>query len=214
MQFSAVALSLVLCGCGGDKKQGALGADCYPNGTCNVTLACVGGLCVAPMDAANDTAMDAVRTDGAVDAPPDGHNNPMPDAYCDAVSTATGDGHHNAGQTCLQVGCHLTGNTGAGAPEYSIAGTLYQDAGGGSAFAGATIELTIGSQVHKVITASNGNFFLPPALAAAPTAAMPGSALASACPDTVMMVGQLVDNGGNCNNCHRTGGTTTPMHVP
>ena len=43
---------------------------------------------------------------------------------------------------------------------------------------------------------------------------MTATTKASGCPDTTPMSGALVDNGGNCNNCHRTGGTTTPMHLP
>jgi hypothetical protein len=132
---------------------------------------------------------------------------------CDPVSANAADGHHNAGQTCQQVGCHLVGNTGAGAPEYSISGTLWRDSGGASPYPGATIEITVGGTTHKIITASNGNFFLPPALAPAPTAAAPGTTKASACPSTLPMTEQLVDNGGNCNNCHRTGGTTTPIYL-
>ena len=214
-------------GCGGGKKAGELGADCYPNGTCNVTLACVGGLCIAaaadaavgdsPRGSDADSHVDAmvdgstVSVDAAIDAVPDA----PPDAYCDALQTMNiPDGHHNAGQTCLQAGCHLIGNTGAGAPEYSFAGTLYHDVNGSMPFGGATIEVSVSSQVHKLVTASNGNFFITSALASPPTAAAPGTALASACPNTNTMAGQLVDNGGNCNNCHRTGGTTTPLYLP
>lgn len=229
MSWMRVGLFLfVLVACGGEKKQGELGADCYPNGTCNVTLACVGGLCVggtpdAAVDARAGTGSDAAEPEDAhVDAsihPPDAsidaRPDAPPDAYCDATQTMNlPDGHHNAGQTCLTAGCHLIGNTGAGAPEFSYAGTLYRDLQATNAFPGATIEIATGGTTHKVITATNGNFFIPKALATPPSAAMPASALASGCPSTMTMTGQLVDNGGNCNNCHRTGGTTTPIYLP
>jgi hypothetical protein len=57
--------------CGGGNKQGEIGGHCYPNGTCNVTLACAGGICIAaPIDAAvpRDAPHDAPG-DAAVDAP-------------------------------------------------------------------------------------------------------------------------------------------------
>ncbi len=151
---------------------------------------------------------------------PDGSMMGTPDSpvgsngsNCDAISQTPPDGHHNAGQSCLQSGCHLIGNTGGAAPAYSYAGTLYRDSAGTQAYPGATIEVVIGGQTHKIITATNGNFFLPPALAPAPTAGSPGTTKASGCPSTTPMTGQLVDNGGNCNNCHRTGGTTTPVYL-
>jgi len=145
---------------------------------------------------------------GGVDSPV-GSNG----SNCDPLATNNTDGHHNAGQTCLQSGCHLVGQTGAGAPEYSVAGTLWRDSGGASPYANATIEVTIGGTTHKLVTATNGNFFSPPALTPAPTAGSPGTTKASACPSTLPMSENLVDNGGNCNNCHRTGGTTTPIYL-
>jgi hypothetical protein len=152
--------------------------------------------------------------DGSVGGGGDsGGSNVGSGSNCDPVAANAPDGHHNAGQTCLQAGCHLVGNTGANAPGYSIGGTLWRDSGGASPYPGATIEITIGGTTHKITTASNGNFFLPPALIPAPTAAAPGTTKASACPSTTPMSGQLVDNGGNCNNCHRTGGTTTPIYL-
>jgi len=142
---------------------------------------------------------------------------------CSAVVTDTANlpnGHHNAGMTCMTAGCHLIGNAGAGAPEYSFAGTLYKDTGGTQPYAGATIIVTVGGTQHKVVTSATGdagpgagNFFIAKALATPPSAAMTGTTSASACPNTNAMAENLVDNGGNCNNCHRTGGTTTPLYV-
>jgi len=133
---------------------------------------------------------------------------------CDALSTNLPDGHHNAGQACMQGGCHLIGNTGgANVPAFAYGGTLYRDSAGTNPYPGATIEVTIGGQTKKMVTGSNGNFYITSTLASPPTAAMTATTKASACPSTTPMSGALVDNGGNCNNCHKTGGTTTPIYL-
>lgn len=133
---------------------------------------------------------------------------------CIPLSNNLPTAHHNAGMTCLQGGCHLTGNTGANAPAYAVAGTLYRDPQGTNAYAGATITVTVGGTKHTAVTASDGNFYITSALMQQPpTNAMTGTTNASACPSTNAMSGLLVDNGGNCNNCHRTGGTTLPLYV-
>lgn len=133
---------------------------------------------------------------------------------CATVATANApNGHHNAGLACMTAGCHLIGNTGVGAPEYSYAGTLYKDVGGTQPYAGATVTVVVGGQTYKMVTAATddlattgtpgvGNFFIPAVLAAPSTAAMTGSTNASACPTTMPMATPLIDNGGNCNNCH------------
>jgi hypothetical protein len=152
-----------------------------------------------------------------------GSNGSAGGSNCEAIVTDTANlpnGHHNAGMTCMTAGCHLIGNAGAGAPEYSYAGTLYKDTAGTQPYAGATIIVTVGGTQHKVVTSATGdagpgagNFFIAKALATPPTAAMTGQTAASACPNTTAMTESLVDNGGNCNNCHRTGGTTLPLYV-
>jgi hypothetical protein len=168
--------------------------------------ACDVGSVVTNNQGGPDGSMNTGGPDGSGSVGSNGSN-------CDAVSNTPPDGHHNAGQTCLQSGCHLVGQAGANAPEYSVAGTLWRDSGGASPYPGATIEITVGGTTRKIVTASNGNFFSTPQLTTAPTAGTPGTTKASACPSTTPMSGQLVDNGGNCNNCHRTGGTTTPIYL-
>ena len=146
--------------------------------------------------------------DGSNGSPDGSGSGSNPGSNCDAIVATPPTDHHNSGQACLQAGCHLIGNTGPSAPEYSYAGTLYRDATGASVFPGATIEITIGGSTHKLVTGDMGNFQIPPALAAAPTNAAPGNALASGCPlANKPMTGQLVQNGGNCNNCHNLTGT-------
>lgn len=48
-------------GCNSESSdEGELGARCYPNGTCDVTLACAGGICVSsPVDGGVDSSTDA-----------------------------------------------------------------------------------------------------------------------------------------------------------
>jgi hypothetical protein len=146
-------------------------------------------------------------------------NNGMPDApgsasgsNCDQVATAL-PGHHNAGMTCLQAGCHLPGQAGAGAPEYSYGGTLYKDAQGTMPYGGATIEIVVGGQTHKAVTTDDGNFSLTQILAPAPTGAATGKTTVSACPSSTPMSDALTDGGGNCNNCHHTGGMQPPLFL-
>jgi len=133
---------------------------------------------------------------------------------CENISATPPDGHHNDGMTCVSSGCHLEGMTGAGAPAYSLGGTLYKDSAGTMPYAGATVLVTINGATKKAITATNGNFWFVPALVPSPTNAMTGSTSASGCPNTLSMSGLLVQGGGDCNNCHRTGGTTSPIHLP
>jgi hypothetical protein len=141
-------------------------------------------------------------------------------ALCEADATATApDGHHNPGQSCIAAGCHLTGQTGTNAPPFTYAGTLYTTSAGTTPLGGATIFIKMGATEKKVITASNGNFFMSAAPAGIdiPTNANTATTKASDCaanPTAVPMSGALVQGGGNCNNCHRNGGTTSPIHLP
>jgi hypothetical protein len=67
MRGLLLAVGLVAIGCQRSAPQGEIGGHCYPNGTCNVTLACVGGICVAePIDAR--VQRDTPPTDAPVDA--------------------------------------------------------------------------------------------------------------------------------------------------
>ena len=143
-----------------------------------------------------------------------GGSNVGSGSNCTPVSANLPAAHHNAGQTCLTAGCHLIGNTGANAPAYAVGGTLYRDAQGTNPYAGATITVTVGGTKHTAVTASDGNFYITSALfTTPPSAAMTGTTNASACPSTNAMSGLLVDNGGNCNNCHKNGGTTSPIFI-
>jgi len=123
---------------------------------------------------------------------------------CDSLQPTSGlsspSGQHNAGQECQ--GCHAPGG---GAPTFYVGGTLYSAASGGSAVAGATINITDanGKQV-KIVSANNGNFWTRTALA------YPIKVDASLCPSTVPMIATVAGNGA-CNNCHNS---AMRVHVP
>jgi hypothetical protein len=105
---------------------------------------------------------------------------------------------------------------GAGAPEFSYAGTIYKDAAGTMPYAGATVLITIGGATKKMISATNGNFWAPPALITAPSAAMAATTKGSACPNTTPMGGSLTNAaGGDCNSaaCHAPGSSQGPVYV-
>jgi hypothetical protein len=140
-------------------------------------------------------------------------------ALCETISATPPDGHHNPGMSCVAAACHLIGNTRPNAPPYTYAGTLYTTAAGTTALAGATIFVKMGATEKKVITATNGNFWMSPLPAGLdpPTNAATATTMASGCaaaPMAVPMSGMLVQGGGNCNNCHKNGGTTSPIHLP
>jgi hypothetical protein len=123
---------------------------------------------------------------------------------CDTLQSTAGlsapSGHHNAGQECQ--GCHAPGG---GAPTFYVGGTLYNAATGGTAVAGATINVTdaAGKSV-KIISADNGNFWT------STTLTFPIKVDASLCPSTLAMTATVAGNGA-CNNCHNS---TLRVHVP
>ena len=229
MRSALVGLSMIAAACGGNGvTPGELGGHCYPNGTCNVTLSCSGGICVASVADADTNATVDAASDALVDTVPDAHvlrvdaasdatlDAPR-DAYCEDLNTnGAPDGHHNPGQNCIAAGCHSETNPGAGAPPFSYAGTLYTDATGATSKAGATVFFNLSGIEKKVLTASNGNFFITPGVGGleAPTNASTATTRASGCPNNAVMVGALAQGGGNCNNCHKIGGTTSPIHLP
>jgi hypothetical protein len=118
---------------------------------------------------------------------------------------------------CISSGCHGPGS--APQPVFTYAGTIYTTSAGTTPLGGATIFIKVGGVEKKVISASNGNFFMTgaPAGLASPTNTATGNTKASDCAanaTAVPMSGALVTGGGNCNNCHKNGGTTSPIHLP
>jgi hypothetical protein len=118
---------------------------------------------------------------------------------CINGTAATTSGHHNAGAACL--GCHVGGG---GPTRFYFAGTLYNKVSGGTAVAGATVEVTDkNGQVVRIVTSMNGNFY------STTPVTFPLTTRATACPSSVAMVGTVAD--GNCNNCHTS---QMRVHLP
>lgn len=163
---------------------------------------------------------NSTGTDGGTKMDGNGSGSGSNTALCEPDATASApDGHHNPGMSCVAAGCHLTGQLGTNAPAFTYAGTLYTTSAGTTPLGGATIFIKVGTTEKKVITASNGNFFMTgaPAGIDAPTNTVTGTTKASDCAAAATassMSGALVQGGGNCNNCHRNGGTTSPIHLP
>jgi hypothetical protein len=125
-----------------------------------------------------------------------GGGNGLP---CENPATPPGDGHHFPGQNCFQA-CHNHG--------FTLAGTLYTNATGNTAFPGATISVTDSNNKQvKVVTRQNGNFYTTEALQ------FPVLVMASSCPSAVRMPAAVAMNGRACNSCH-AGGTNNQMHLP
>lgn len=137
-----------------------------------------------------------------------GSNGCVNQATPPAAHVHTAGGASNAGQTCLAVGCHLAGTLGTGANAFTFAGTLYTTTAATGPVAGATIEVVASGTTATAITDPDGNFYGTGAVS------FPANSLATSCPSLRPMLGQLTIGGGNCNNCHRIGGTTTPLTFP
>ena len=148
----------------------------------------------------DDVAVDAPLT--ATDAAGGGGDGAA--VACEPASANLPNGEHNAGQACLT--CHGPGGEG---PRFTLGGTLFTTAQGGTPIAGATILVTDAANVTtRLITASNGNFYTNAALA------LPLRVGASKCPDTRPMNGAIATaQDGDCNGCHQAA-TTGRIHLP
>jgi hypothetical protein len=98
----------------------------------------------------------------------------------------------NAGENCVQAGCHLTGNLGSGAPAYQFGGTVYKT-GGTVPSAGAVIVLKGGGTTAMVYSDTAGNFFVPEGALTNP---FTGNVSVSACPTISSMVSQVAPGTG------------------
>ena len=123
-----------------------------------------------------------------------------PGPACDRPVATPPAGKHNPGKRCTV--CH-TGN--GSAPRWTAAGTLYSDAAGTTAVAGATIHIidAAGTEL-RLVTADNGNFWTSTPLA------YPVRVRASRCPDGAEMPEPIAAWDG-CNGCHGTG---KRIHLP
>ena len=135
------------------------------------------------------------HTDAGVDASAkDGGTND-----CINAVASPGSGHHHAGADCAS--CH----DGLGASlRWTVAGTLYSTATGGTAISGATIEVVdANGKTLKLATYDNGNFYTTSAVA------KPLKVRASKCPNDAKMVATVSD--GSCNGCHNS---AMRIHLP
>jgi hypothetical protein len=120
----------------------------------------------------------------------------------------------NAGQNCIQSGCHLNSALGAGAPGFQFAGTVFK-MNTTTPDAGVVVKLiSNGMVVAQRYTDQGGNFYIP---AATLMGAFTANTSVSACPKVTKMTGALVGGGGDpgansCNSCHTT--ATGAMAVP
>lgn len=116
-------------------------------------------------------------------------------------------GTPNLGQACIAIGCHLEGNLGTGASAFGFAGTLYTEAAAQTVVKGATIQVKAGATPLTAVSDADGNFVYRGAVT------FPATTLATQCPSLKPMIGGLSTGGGNCNNCHRPAGTTSPIFL-
>lgn len=177
-----LALALLLAGCTvGDDAIGSGGGG-------------GGGGDETPADAGTSTSGDG----GSTVAGPDAAVFACRDKV--AVDTLS-NGNHNAGQDCLQ-GCHNHG--------FSLAGTLYTTAGGGTAVRGGTITVVdANGQTFDVVSQLNGNFYTTKPVT------FPVKVTASLCPDIKPMSASIPSGSGGCNKsgCH-TAAAAGRVHVP
>lgn len=162
-------LILLVMGCAGEIGGGSGGGD--------------GTTPDASSDVGSGSGGGSVPTDG-------GTANAM--FPCKNLAAANGDGHHNAGQDCLN-GCHNHG--------FTLAGTLY-DAGGTNALPGGTITVKDANGAKfDMVAATNGNFYTSQAIV------FPISVYASSCPTSSPMTASIASGNGGCNKsgCHASG---------
>lgn len=139
-----------------------------------------------------------------------GQDGPAGNGCVDTVTPAALKHAHADGTgskrnaACMQAGCHLAGGAG---PTFTFAGTVSTAPDGITPKPGATIKVEAGGTTISAVADEDGNFY------STQTITLPAKTLATACPTVAPMVGMIVTGGGNCNNCHVTGGTTLPVYV-
>jgi hypothetical protein len=68
------------------------------------------------------------------------------------------DGHHRAGEDCMQSGCHLAGSPDAGVP-FLFSGTVRR-AGSLATYPSVEVAVKTPSEFYAACSASNGNFWI------------------------------------------------------
>jgi hypothetical protein len=170
-------------------------------------LGCAGDIGTVPQGAGTPDA-SATPIDSPAPPPPDAAPL-LPDApACVAAVTANiGDGHHNAGQDCMQ-GCHVHG--------FTVAGTMFTSVNSHIPIIGATVRvLDSANKTVDIVTQANGNFYT------ATPVTFPITVLATSCPNLTHMSGQvtggIVVGGTTAVGCNKTGchvSGTFQIHLP
>ncbi|MBI5511159.1 MAG: hypothetical protein HY903_20555 [Deltaproteobacteria bacterium] len=183
--------------CAATEDCAGCAADC---GVC--APVCGDGVCAATEDCAGCAADCGVCApvcgDGACAATEDcagcaADCGPCP--ICEPAVTTYGSGRHNAGKDCLA--CH----DGSTAVAWTLAGTLYDNASGSNAIAGATIiAVDARGRELRLVTQANGNFYT-----SATGITFPVTVAASMCPSEIAMAGGVSSGGASCNSCHASG---------
>jgi hypothetical protein len=140
-----------------------------------------------------------------------------PDAITMHSAPVVAGNPSNAGQNCVQGGCHLNSALGTGAPGFQFAGTVFK-MNTTTPDAGVVVKLIVnGMVVAQRYTDQGGNFYIP---AGTVMGAFTGNASVSACPTVTKMVGTVAGGNGNpsannCNFCHTsaTGGMAVPIYL-
>jgi len=139
---------------------------------------------------------------GRMDGSSSSGGGPMdaPNNGCIAQQASPGDGHHNAGQDCMN-GCHNHG--------FTIAGTVFTQAGGTTPVVGATVHIVqANGTTLNLVTMNNGNFYT------SQTLAFPLTVNASSCPDLQAMTATVTGpspQGCNKSGCYVNGNR---IHLP
>ncbi len=150
----------------------------------------------------------AAGKDGAAPGSDSGvaHDGGSADAGVDASTcinavTSPGSGHHNAGQDC--GGCH---DNLSASIRWTVSGTLYNAATGGSAVSGATVVVVdANGKKLSLPTYDNGNFYTTTAVT------FPLTVRATKCPADLHMVSAVQKGSCNASGCHTS---AMRVHVP
>jgi hypothetical protein len=153
--------------------------------------------CSVPIDSSTggptgvDASVGGGTDGGSVVATDGGMQNAMFPCK-NAITANLGNGHHNAGQDCLN-GCHNHG--------FTLAGTLY-NAGNTAIVAGGSITVKdANGAMFDMVSQSNGNFYTSQAIV------FPIAVYASQCPASTPMSETIATGSGGCNKsgCHASG---------
>lgn len=122
----------------------------------------------------------------------------------DEDAEADDDESHNAGKNCLSSGCH----SGNGEEPFSVGGTIYTNADGTDARAGATIKVVDANGGKVTLTSDGlGNFYTEKDMEA------PFTITASYKGRKVKMPGNASTGGCNADGCHASGSSTGRVFI-